>query len=546
MKTLWQVAVSKVTSESEQSERFRRMLETSSDGICEMDATGCCTYISERGAQMLGYTVEALIGKSLHETLHPPLADGRVAPRPECSLCQALETREPQRALTALFCHASGQTLPVSYAIAPIFSSSTLNGAVITFSDDSARLRAEREIGKLTAEITEAERRRTEFIAVLSHELRNPLAPIRTALQLMRKASAGNDSMTQLRDMMERQLGQLVHLVNDLMDIARLTSGRIELKKERVALQEILSSAIEASAPLMMAAGNPLTAQIPREPLFLVADETRLTQVFTNLLNNASQYSALGEPISLQVVSNREQVQVDIGDHGIGIGPEALDRIFEMFTAIGRHSEGTRGGLGIGLNLARRLVELHDGKLIATSEGAGKGSHFLVTLPLAVAATNDMSKSSSPQAAKSLQAVRVLIVDDNVDAAESLSLLLALEGHATSIAHNGLEALSKVPSFKPDIVLLDIDLPGMIGYDVARAIRALPGAENIFLVAVTGWGSAEDRRRSSGAGFDEHFTKPVDISMIELLLSTLRSRSAGGNLPEDADFPLSDTQKDPL
>jgi CheY-like chemotaxis protein len=374
------------------------------------------------------------------------------------------------------------------------------------------------------------------------------LAPLRTALQVMRKAAPRDESITALRDMMERQLEQLVRLVNDLMDIARLTSGRIELKKERVALQGILSGAIEASAPLRTGAGNALNVHIPKEPLFLLADEIRLTQVFTNLLNNASQYSATGEPICLRVVVKREHVEVDISDRGIGIGPEALDQIFEMFTAIGRHSDGARAGLGIGLNLSRRLVELHDGRLIATSEGLGKGSHFVVTLPLAQLVEGDANKPASGQESKAPPGdfVRALIVDDNIDAAESLSLLLKCEGHTTAIAHNGPEAVRKVPEFKPDIVLLDIGLPGMNGYDVARAIRALPDTEHTFVVAITGWGSEEDRRRSTSAGIDEHLTKPVDISMIELVLTTMQSRRCAGSQAsaERADTSLPNAQQD--
>jgi PAS domain S-box-containing protein len=528
------------------TERGRRMLEASSDGVCEIDAAHRITYITERGAQLLGYGVDTLIGRSIHETVHPPSLDGERVPAAGCPLCQALDTREPQRAIKAIFWHARGQPLPVTYSIVPIISKSALSGgAVVAFSDDSERLRAEREILRLTAENTEAERRRAEFIAVLSHELRNPLAPIRTALQLMRKSGATGESAAELRDIMERQLGHLVHLINDLMDIARLTSGKIALKRERIALQEILSGAIEASAALMAAANNPLSIDMPQEPLFLHADGTRLTQVFTNLLNNASQYSASGDPISLRIMSDGETVEVDIADRGIGIGPEALEQIFEMFTTIGRGADGTRSGLGIGLNLTRRLVELHGGKIIATSEGLGHGSHFVVTLPLAESTSGDFSTSTPHRGSNAPQAVRALIVDDNVDAAQSLSLLLNLEGHTTSIANTGNEALDKVTEFNPDIVLLDIGLPGMNGYDVARAIRALPGTQrSTFLVAITGWGSEEDRRRSANAGFDEHLTKPVDISMVELLLATLSSRreAASQAAPEGADAPSSDPQ----
>jgi PAS domain S-box-containing protein len=530
------------------TERGRRLLECSSDGICEVDAAGRCTYITSRGAKLLGYTAESLIGKSLHDTVHPPGADGQRLSPADCALCQLLQRREPQRAVKALFWHADGHTVSVSSSIIPIISESAMNGgAAIAFSDDSERLRAEQEILRLQAEASEAERRRTEFIAVLSHELRNPLAPLRSALQLMRKAGADDQSMPELRAMMERQLGHLVHLVNDLMDIARLTSGKIALNKERVCLQEILSSAIEASTALMAAADNPLTADIPQDPLFLHADGTRLTQVFTNLLNNASQYSNAGDPISLKVLNDGRKVEVHVADRGVGIGPEALDQIFEMFATSGRDADGTRGGLGIGLNLARRLVELHNGDLIAKSEGLGQGSDFIVTIPLAEPTSPGLVNSAPLPGHGARQQLRALIVDDNVDAVESLSLLLKLAGHTTLIANTGLEAVSKAPEFKPDIVLLDIGLPGMNGYDVARAIRALPGPErNAFLVAITGWGSAEDRRRSASAGFDEHLTKPVDISMIELLLTTLQSRRAVGGpvIPESADVALSSATQD--
>jgi PAS domain S-box-containing protein len=505
------------------TERGRRMLEASGDGICEVDSAGCFTYITARGASMLGYTVGSLLGKSLHEAIHPPLADGRRISPAECELCLALQTGEPQLGIESSFWHASGRPMPVSYSIVPVLSKSAMiDGTVITFADDTARLRSEEAVLKLTAELADAERRQVEFIAILSHELRNPLAPIRSVLQVMRKAGSDDESMPRLREIMERQLGHLVHLVDGLMDISRLTSGKIALKKERVTLQEILGNAIEASAALLSASHNPLAQDIPREPLALNADAARLAQVFTNLLNNASQYSSPGDPISVRVTIEGSNVAVDVADRGIGIGPEALDHIFEMFSAESRDIDGTRAGLGIGLHLARRLVEMHEGRLIATSEGLGRGSHFLVTLPLAENAAK--SEEATLPAKPAGQHVRALIVDDNADAAESLGLLLRLEGHTTSIAHTGLEALAKVSTFNPDIVLLDLGLPGMNGYDVARAIRALPGVERTpFLVAITGWGSEEDRRRSASAGFDEHLTKPVDISMIELVLA-LRTR----------------------
>jgi CheY-like chemotaxis protein len=264
---------------------------------------------------------------------------------------------------------------------------------------------------------------------------------------------------------------------------------------------------------------------VPTSPLYLVADVTRITQVVTNILNNAAQFSAADSPISIRVEIFDTRVRIDIADLGVGIGREALSRIFDMFTRVGQEARNSNAGLGIGLNLARRLVEMHEGELVATSEGLGKGSHFLITLPLADPASVEVTPHEAlPPGGQQNRSLRALIVDDNVDAAHSLSLLLQLGGHLTTIAHDGPDALRVVVEFKPDIVLLDIGLPGMDGYEVARALRQMPQLNCPLLVAVTGWGGPEDRRRSKEAGFDEHLTKPVDISMIELLLATLAAR----------------------
>jgi PAS domain S-box-containing protein len=509
--------------------QLRRLLNTSGQGLCEIDAQGRCTYINVAGAQILGREVEGLMGASLSDTLHPHRADGSTAPG--CPICQALQSREPQRAVDALFWHPDGLGIPVSYSIVPL-SDEDGSGAMIAFSDITHPQRVENELRQRTAELGEMERRRTEFIATLAHELRNPLAPIRTALQMMRKSSDNVTSMAQLRDMMERQLGQLVHLVNDLLDIARVSTGQMTLKKERVVLQEILRLAVEASEPLMMTMKNSLTLDIPAAPLYLEADATRLTQVFTNILNNAAQFSAAGSPISVQVKILEEQVRIDVVDVGVGIAREALNRIFDMFTRVGQESKNTHGGLGIGLNLSRRLVHMHDGELVADSEGLGKGSHFLITLPLIEPAPNESATVEGlPQDANKRRPIRALLIDDNLDAAASLSLLLQLGGHTTLIAQDGPEGLRIAADFKPDVVLLDLGLPGMDGYTVARAFRSRPELGHPILVAVTGWGGPEDRLRSKEAGFDEHLTKPVDISVIELFLTTLPARLSDGIPP---------------
>ena len=512
------------------SERLHRLLDCSSDGICEVDTEGRCTYSNTTGAHLLGYEAADLIGTDLHDAIHP---GGKFLAPAECAVCKAIKNAqglklgELARRSHGVLSHKDGRAIPVSYSVVQIVVDGLLQGAVMTFYDDSENRHLARELRDRTAELAESDRRKTEFIATLAHELRNPLAPLRAALQVMRQASDDATSMAQLRAMMERQLGQLVHLVNDLLDIALVNSSQMTLHRERIALQEILQLALEASEPLRVTMKNSLTLQLPATPLYLHADATRLIQVFTNILNNAAQFSAAGGPISVRVERDERLVRIDIADAGVGIAREALNRIFDMFTRVGRDAKNSYAGLGIGLNLARRLVEMHDGQLVASSEGLGKGSHFVITLPLAeFPAESTAPEKAPPEETRS--PIRALIVDDNVDAAVTLSLLLQLGGHTTSLAHNGPEALKLATEFKPDIVLLDLGLPGMDGYEVARALRSMPEVRRPVLVAVTGWGGPEDRLRSKQAGFDEHLTKPVDISMIELLLTALPVRRADG------------------
>jgi PAS domain S-box-containing protein len=516
-------------------ERLNRLLECSSDGICEVDADGRCTYSNTTGAYLLGYETAELVGTVLHNAIHP---GGKFLAPEECSICQAVKNAQGYkigdavRRTHGVLSDKDGRAMAVSYSVVQIVVDGLLQGAVMTFYDDSERRRLAAELRDRTADLAESERRKTEFIATLAHELRNPLAPLRTALDVMRKASDNATSVTHLREMMERQLKQLVHLVNDLLDIALVSSGQMTLKKKRMALQRILNSAVEASEPLRMRTKNSLTLELPVAPIYLEADGTRLIQVFTNILNNATQYSAPGGPISMRVESADSQVRIDIADAGVGIAGDALNRIFDMFTRVGRDSKNTHAGLGIGLNLARRLVEMHDGQLVASSEGLGKGSHFIITLPLPERAQEESTTAENrPSGEGTRGAIRALIVDDNVDAAVTLSLLLQLGGHTTCLAHDGPEALKLASDFKPDIVLLDIGLPGMDGYEVARALRRMPEVGHPVLVAVTGWGGPEDRLRTKQAGFDEHLTKPVDVSMIELLLTTLPRRRADGSPP---------------
>jgi PAS domain S-box-containing protein len=505
--------------------RLYRLLESTSDGICEVDADGLCTYCNARGARLLGFEASELQGTFLHDVIHP---GGEFLASSECSICQAIKNAQGfkigdlVRRTHGVLSHRDHRAIPVSYSVAQIVVDGILRGAVMTFYDDSEHRRLAGELSERTAELAESERRKTEFIAILAHELRNPLAPLRAAVQAMRKASHSATSMDQLREIMERQLSQLVRLVNDLLDIARVSSGQLDLQKTRIALQEILNVAIEASASQTISTHS-LKLEIPVPPIYVQADATRLTQVFTNILNNAAQYSPADSPVTVRVELDAHHVRIDIADVGVGIARDALNRIFEMFTRVGREAKNTHTGLGIGLNLARRLVEMHDGQLVAMSEGLGKGSRFVITLPLAESQEDESAAENPAEPARS-RPIRALIVDDNVDAAASLSLLLQLAGHAICTAHNGADALKLAPEFKPDVVILDIGMPGMNGYEVARALRASPEVGHPVLVALTGWGGPEDRRQSKAAGFDEHLTKPVDISMVELVFATVAAR----------------------
>jgi PAS domain S-box-containing protein len=391
------------------------------------------------------------------------------------------------------------------------------------FSDITERRKSEEDLRRLAAELAESDRRKTEFLATLAHELRNPLAPISNGLQLLRVADGDPVAKERARNMMERQLRHLVRLVDDLLDIARISSGKVELKKEAADLETVLASAVESSMPLVSAANHTLDVRIAEPGLRVVADTTRLAQVVSNLLNNAAKYTPDGGRIELAVRREGEQVAVSVTDSGIGIAADALPLVFEMFTQVGRHRERSQGGLGIGLALVRRLVELHGGSVTAESPGVGQGSTFTVRLPLAETVVA-IAPAPKPVETAEAPVFRVLVVDDNVDAAESLAALLELDGHDTRVAHDGDEALAKAREFRPEIVFLDIGMPGKDGYEVARELRRDPHHRDTTLVALTGWGAQDDRARTKSAGFDHHLTKPAELPAVEALLAQMAER----------------------
>ena len=373
--------------------------------------------------------------------------------------------------------------------------------------------------------LQEANRAKDEFIATLAHELRNPLAPIRTGLDILRRDRSNGPASERARDTMERQLAHMIRLIDDLLDISRINSGKIRLEKSRTRLASAIQSGLEISRPAIEARGHQLTVRMPEREIELIADGTRIAQAIGNLLNNAAKYTPPGGHIELKAWQEGEHAIVQVSDDGVGIPPEMLEGIFELFTQVGRTLDRAQGGLGIGLYLVRSLVELHGGTVTAFSAGTGKGSTFTVRLPCLAQPAQAEDRVPLPERAAHAPGLKVLVVDDNVDAAETLCTVLEMTGRRTHAVHDGESVLPAAREFGPDVILLDIGLPGLSGYQVAQRLRADPRFSRTVIVALTGWGSEEDRRKSREAGFDEHLTKPVDLEALEPLLQRLGARA---------------------
>lgn len=375
----------------------------------------------------------------------------------------------------------------------------------------------------------EAAARKDEFLAALAHELRNPLAPILMSLEILRQEGISQEAANTARAVILRQVAQMVALIDDLFDISRISMGRIDLNRERVALAAVLESALEIARPLIDARGHYLSLQLSANPIHVDVDKTRIAQVLSNLLNNAAKYSGRNGRIGLSSALEGDAVVVTVADSGIGIAPEMLSRVFEMFVRVDNGLEQTESGLGVGLTLARRLAELHGGTLEARSGGLGRGSEFILRLKTVPARAEPAPASQAGPAPETRQR-RVLIVDDNVDHAESLATLLRLDGHEAHAAYDGLAAIDAVAAMNPDFVLLDIGMPGLNGYETARRIRERDAGAGITLIAISGWGQPKDRDLSRESGFDLHLVKPVDPGELKELLAEepRRAQAQGG------------------
>ena len=393
---------------------------------------------------------------------------------------------------------------------------------IVQTKEITERVLAEEKLRRLVAEVADAGRRKDEFLATLAHELRNPLAPLRHGLRVLQLTNGVGEAAVEARLIMERQIEQLVHLVDDLLDVSRISEGKLQLRTQRLELATALRNAVETSRPLVEAGGHELTVHVPSEPIFVNADLTRLGQVFANLLNNATKFSERGGQIRLAVECEGTDAVVRITDTGIGIAADMLHGVFQMFSQVDHSIEKSHGGLGIGLSLVKQLVEMHGGSVEAKSAGYGHGSEFIVRLPIDSSAMPEASSARvEPKASGAPEARRILVADDNADAAGSLATLLRFMGHEVRTAADGVAAVELATTFRPDVMLLDIGMPKLNGHDACRRIREEPWSETAVFIALTGWGQDEVRRQSLEAGFDHHLVKPVNLAALMELLASL-------------------------
>jgi PAS domain S-box-containing protein len=504
---------------------FRRLLEKLPAGAYTCDPEGFITYFNQRAVELWGRAPklndpeDRFCGSF---KLFSP--DGSPIRHDQCWMALALHKNREYNGQEIVIERPDGRRITVLAHANPIHDESGAPlGAVNVLVDISDRKRAEEAL-------READRSKDVFLATLAHELRNPLAPIRNAVQILHLQGSRSRESRWALEVIDRQMGQMTRLTDDLLDVSRITRNKLELRKERVDLAEVMHAAVETSRALLEAGGHELTVKVPSPPISLEADPIRLAQALSNLLNNAAKYTERGGHVWLTAERQGSDALVSVRDTGIGIPDDMLPRIFELFTQADHSLARSNGGLGIGLTLAKRLVEMHEGTLGAHSDGVGKGSEFRIRLPLAL----EPSRESHPPKARGervarVSSLRVLVVDDNQDSAATLGMLLRTTGIEVRLAHDGLEAVQAAGEFRPDAMVLDIGLPKMNGYDAAHRIRRQPWGRKVVLIAITGWGQEEDKHRSKLAGFDHHMVKPVNpAELLELLASLQEAPSARG------------------
>jgi PAS domain S-box-containing protein len=473
------------------------LLESITDAFYALDRDFQFTYLNQRALDHFGATREALLGKVVWDVF--PITRGTVF------------QQEYERALREQCSVAFETVSPLSSRWVEVRAYPTPQGLAAYFRDITDRKQAEEQL-------QEADRRKSEFLAVLAHELRNPLAPLRNGLHILKLRSDTDSTVSQVVSMMDRQMTHLVRLVDDLLDVSRITSGKLELRRRKVLLCDILWSAVEGSRAFIEAHQHELVLDLRVQDLWVHGDADRLAQVFSNLLLNSAKYTERGGRITLTLERENSESVVTVQDNGIGIPPSALEEVFDMFSQVRSHQALAMDGLGIGLSLVRTLLQRHDGSVRAFSEGLGKGSRFTVRLPIVAEPVVPLDVAQLPTAHNPGQ--RVLVVDDNIDAATSLALLLEMEDCEVRTAADGEEALEQVQTFKPEIIFMDLAMPRLDGVTATRRIRAMPQCQGVRIVALTGWGQTTDRLRTRDAGMDQHLIKPVSLDDLRNVLAS--------------------------
>lgn len=497
--------------------KLAAIVDSSEDAIISKTLNGIIQSWNAAAERIFGYTAAEALGHPITMLFPEDLREE------EEGIISRIRSGERLQHFDTVRRRKDGNLIPVSLTISPIKDpEGRIVGASKIARDITERKRLEHELRQIASELSDANHKKDEFLATLAHELRNPLAPLRNGLQVLKLVSGDADAAEECRSMMERQLSQMVRLIDDLLDVSRISQGKITLQTEKVELSTIARQAIETSRPLIDERQHQLSVTVPHEPIHVEADVTRLAQVFSNLLNNAAKYTEPGGRISVRIERCQENAVVTVRDSGMGIPPHLLPNLFQIFMQVDRSLERSQGGLGIGLSLVKKLTEMHGGSVEARSEGQGKGCEFIVRLPIAAVPSSSQSSATNPEQARHASR-RILVVDDNKDAAISLAMMLKFMGNETRTAHDGLQALDVAEEFRPEVILLDIGMPNLNGYDAARLIRQQAWSEGTFLIALTGWGQEEDRRRSQEAGFDTHLTKPADPLTIENLLAGMNA-----------------------
>ena len=516
------------------------MVTSSDDAIMGTDMNGVFTSWNPAAQRLFGYAAAEVIGKPMTLLIPPHHADGELGTVERVLRGEIVDHYETERR------RKDGSLLDVSLTVSPVRDAGgRIIGAAKIARDVSERRRADEALRrseaqlaadaaaltKLNEALAETDRHRVEFLAMLAHELRNPLAPLRNAVEIIR-LSDERPAREQAQDMMMRQVGHMVRLVDDLLDASRISRGNLRLRKERVGLAMVVGSAVEIVRPLVEAAGQDLAVTLPAEPIYLHGDPTRLSQVLSNLLGNSAKYSDGRGHISLRAEPQDGQVVISVKDDGIGILAEQLPQVFDMFSQGDRSLERTHGGLGIGLALVKSVVEMHGGSVEARSDGAGRGSEFVVRLPVVAEGPSSEQPAEDDGKKVALPRRRVLVADDSGEGAESLETLIQLLGSDVRTAHDGLEAVQVAMDFRPDLILMDLGMPALNGLDATRRIREQPWGRVIRIFALTGWGEEADRRRSTEAGCDGHLVKPVDVAALKKLLAELPAPAHDAGKPE--------------